>query len=78
MDINWGDIANKCIAFGAMGTMFTFIVKAIIRDEINKLNDRFMLKAVAEQRFQEIEKHFDWIRDNTPGLVAVKVVGHGD
>ncbi len=51
------------------GTVFLFATKAIVSNEISKLNGTYIRKEykdVVEARFKAIEDHFDYLRDQTP------------
>ncbi len=70
--MNWpGVITAICAASGVMAGIFVFATRSImqnaIREELEKLDTRFLRCDVAELRFSEIEKHFDYLRDQKHG-----------
>lgn len=50
-----------------LGAVFVFVTKSVVREEISKLNEIYLRKELAEQKFAEIEKHFDYLRDGQQG-----------
>jgi hypothetical protein len=61
--MNWDEVTARCAAFGLMGTAFAIATRAIVRDEIKKLNGTYLRKELADVKFREIEAHFDYLRD---------------
>lgn len=70
-DMNWPEVTALIAGFGAMAAIFMFCTRALIREEILKLNDMYLIKEVADSRFKaiddkfsQIEDHFDQIEDH--------------
>lgn len=61
--INWTEVTGLCAAFGAMSTILLFVMRAVVRDEIRKLNGTYLRRELAEEKFAQIETHFDYLRD---------------
>jgi hypothetical protein len=61
--IDWAEVTALCAGFGMMGTIFLFTTRAIVRDEIRKINGTYVRSKEAEIRFKQIEDHFDYLRD---------------
>lgn len=60
--INWQMVTALIAGCALISTAFLFSTRAIVRDEIAKLNGTYLRKELAIQRFAEIEKHFDYIK----------------
>ena len=58
--INWQEITALIAGCGLMGACFLAVTRWVVRDEIAKLNGTYLRKELAIQRFEEIEKHFDY------------------
>lgn len=61
--MNWNEITALCGGFGVMGAMFMFVTRAVVQREISKLNGTYLRRELADVKFQQIEAHFDFIRD---------------
>ena len=66
--MDWNEITALCAAFGAMGTMFLFATRAIVQLEIRKLNGTYLRTELAKEKFQQVETHFDFLRDQIEPL----------
>ena len=62
--MNWNEVTAICAVVTVLGTLHAFIVLSLVRDEIRKLNGTYLRRELANQKFAEIEKHFDFLRDN--------------
>lgn len=68
--MTWDSIFSAVPATVASGAVFLFVTRAIVREEVSKLDGKYMSKDLAAAKFEEIEKHFDYLRD--------KKAAHGD
>ena len=71
--MNWDAVTAFCAALMIISSAFVFITRAIIRDEIRKLNGTYLRTELAKseftkinERFDAVEKHFDYLRDHPP------------
>ncbi len=75
----WDAFVGSAPGFVLLGGGFMFITTAIMRKELDsfreKLNGTYLRKELAEQKFKEIEQHFDWIRDNYGPVRPVRPSG---
>ncbi len=70
--IDWLALTAIFAGCGVIGAVFLFSTRSIVRDEIRKLNGTYLRTEVAEVRFQQIEDHFDYLRNE-----AKKSRAHG-
>ena len=66
--INWQEVSALLVGLGMMGAIFMLVVRGMIRDEIvlaiKALNGTYLRRELAAEKFEQIEKHFDYLRDN--------------
>ncbi len=64
---NWAEITALCAGFALMGGIFMFATRSVVRDEIRRsllhIDETYLRREVAQSKFEEIEKHFDFLRD---------------
>lgn len=60
--MTWAYVGTICGAIIGLGTIFAVLVKAIVREELKALDKVFLRKDLADEKFRQIEEHFDYIR----------------
>ncbi len=62
MTLDYGAVGALLGAGTGIAAVFMFCTRAIVREEISKLNGTYLRKEVAEQRFRAIDEHFELIK----------------
>ena len=75
--MSWDELTALCAAFGLMGVFFLFCTSAVIERSLNtsigklkkEFAEEFARKDMMDQRFREIEGHFDYLRDQVEPIM---------
>ena len=66
--IDWAAVTAGCAVLTILGIAHSFVVIAIVRSEIRKLNGTYLRSDLAKAEFQRINEHFSWLQKQTiPG-----------
>ena len=66
--IDWAAVTAGCAVLTVLGIAHSFVVIAIVRSEIRKLNGTYLRSELADAEFRRINDHFAWLQERTvPG-----------
>ncbi len=65
--INWSMIGAIGGMSSIIGGMFLFATRAIVRDEISKLNGTYLRKELADQKFEALGQRIDRVAEMRSG-----------
>jgi len=71
--VTWASILASLPALAMTGAICVFAVRAIVRQEIAKLNGTYLRREVADDRFRQIEEHFDFLERQRLSDLALAV-----
>lgn len=63
MSIDWQTFAALIGSFTGMATLFVVVTRAIVREEVRKLNGTYMRRELADERFGNIDMRIKELRD---------------
>lgn len=63
METNWQEVSALILGASVIAAGFVFSTRSIVRQEIVKLNGTYLRRAEADLRYQQIQNHFDFIRE---------------
>ncbi len=66
--MDWAEVTALTAVGAAAVAVHGFVTKALVSEGIRKLNGTYLRSELANTKFAEIEKHFDYIRDELDPL----------
>jgi hypothetical protein len=61
--INWQAVSALCAVLTLALGLHIFVILALVRAEIRKLNGTYLRRELANAEFARINDHFDWLKE---------------